>query len=735
MRDKIRMNESAVGSRLSTIAVLVVSWLSGLPSSPAVGEEPFRPPEVEAGVLDGALTVDGVLDEPAWRTAPAVDAFTQSDPVEGAPPSGRTSVRVLAGTKALAIGIECDDPEPDGIVSFSVARDASLRNEDHVRIVLGPFLDGRSGYLFAVNPSGARYDGLIEPGGENDDPNWDGIWEAATRRTPRGWVAELSIPIETLSFRPGLDVWHFNVERRIQRLLEVDRWASPERQFQVTQTSRAGLVTDLPDFTLGLGLSVRPAVSVGGGHPAPETPLDGEFQPSLDVTQRMGSNLLASFTANTDFAETEVDTRRTNLTRFPLFFPEKRTFFLEGADIFSFGLGLGEDVIPYFSRRIGLIKGNEVPIIAGGKVNGRIQNTNLGSLVVGTNDEPGVVEDETVMAVGRVKQNLWAESWLGAIATVGDPLGRSGSWTAGADFTYATSRFRGDKNFLIGLWALAMDRQGLGDDRSAYGLKIDYPNDLWDIALTYKRIGRDFDPSLGFVPRRGVQLFNLGIDNRTRLSSGPIQQLYHEFRPFLATDLSGKWESYRVFFAPVNWRFRSGERFELNANPTGERLVAPFEIAEGVVIPPGSYHWRRYRVEISTARKRKLYAQVTWWFGGFYDGKLDQIVWNGAWNPAPLVTVEFSGEQNVGRLPEGDFTQTLVGTRLRFNFSPDLMLSSYVQYDTLSESVGTNTRLRWTFSPLGDFFVVYNHNIQQLLDRWRLDSNQLLVKLQYTWRY
>jgi hypothetical protein len=240
---------------------------------------------------------------------------------------------------------------------------------------------------------------------------------------------------------------------------------------------------------------------------------------------------------------------------------------------------------------------------------------------------------------------------------------------------------------------------------------------------------------LGFVPRRAVQLYNLSIDNRTRIARGPLQQLTHEFRPFVATDLGGRWESYEVFIAPVNWRFRSGDRFEFNANPTGERLVEAFEIADGVIIPPGSYHWRRYRLEVGTARKRRLYSQVRWWFGGFYDGELDQIEWEGAWNPIPLFTVEFSGERNIGRLASGNFTQTLVGTRLRVNISPDLSIASYVQYDTDSDSVGVNTRLRWTFSPAGDLFVVYNQNVQSLPDRWQLESNQLLIKLQYALRY
>jgi hypothetical protein len=185
----------------------------------------------------------------------------------------------------------------------------------------------------------------------------------------------------------------------------------------------------------------------------------------------------------------------------------------------------------------------------------------------------------------------------------------------------------------------------------------------------------------------------------------------------------------------VNWRFRTGDRVEFNVNPTGERLVAPFEVADDVSIAPGSYHWRRYRLEAGTAQKRRLYTQVTWWFGGFYDGDLDQFLWTGAWNPMPLVTVEFTGERNIGRLPSGHFTQTLVGNRLRVNLSPDLSIASYVQYDTDSQSVGTNTRLRWTFRPVADLFVVYNHNVRSLLDRWRLDSNQLLVKLQYAFRY
>src|SRR5262249_45786482 len=204
--------------------------------------------------------------------------------------------RVLADSRSIVIGILCEEPDPTTIVSFSVRRDAVLNSEDHVRVVLGPFADGRSGYVFAVNPTGARYDGLINPGGESDNADWDGIWEAATARLPTGWSAEIRIPVLTIAFKPGLHEWHFNVQRRIQRRLETDRWASPNRQYQLTQTSRAGLLVGLPDFDLGLRLTVRPAVTTGGRIPAPDPHVERDVHPSLAVSEPPAANVPAPAT-------------------------------------------------------------------------------------------------------------------------------------------------------------------------------------------------------------------------------------------------------------------------------------------------------------------------------------------------------------------------------------------------------------------------------------------------------
>jgi hypothetical protein len=689
---------------------------------------------LRAGALTGSIKLDGVLDEPAWAAAPRIETLTMSEPTAGGTASATTTVRVLADDRALFIGIVCLDRARSGIVSFTKQRDAVLNSEDHVTIVLDTFMDGRSGYVFEVNPSGARYDALINPGSADANSNWDGIWDAATHRDEHGWSVEIWIPVQTLGFKPGLTQWHFNVERRIQRLQETDRWASARPDWSITQVSRAGVLSGLPEFSLGLGLTVRPAMVVGDGVPSAGAPSEGHAHPSLDAWQRLGPDVTASLSVNTDFAETEVDTRRTNLTRFPLFFPEKRTFFLEGSDIFQFGLDLGSDLVPFFSRTIGLQEGREVPINAAAKVSGRVGGTNFGGLIVQSRRVPGLVP-ATVTGAVRVKQNVLSESSVGFIGTAGDPAAGDGSWLVGSDFTYSTSHFRGgERNFRVGLSGQVMNRPGVTGDRTASAVKIDYPNDLWNLSWTTLRIGDAFQPSLGFVPRAGIYKHDLGIVYQPRPHNGWLRQIFGELETTMVTDLSGHWESYEVFTAPINWRLESGDRVEFNVVPEGERLTGSFDL-EGVRLPPGAYQWTRYRAEAGSAAKRKLSAQATWRFGGFYSGTLDQFLLVGTWHPSGLLSIDFSGERDLGRLAEGSFTATLVGINNHINISPHLQVSSFVQYDTNSASIGTNTRLRWTFRPPADLFVIYNHNVVDLEHAgWRLESNQFLVKVQYALR-
>jgi hypothetical protein len=350
-----------------------------------------------------------------------------------------------------------------------------------------------------------------------------------------------------------------------------------------------------------------------------------------------------------------------------------------------------------------------------------------------TREEASRVPAATLAAF-RLERNLLGESSVGLIATAGDPLGRAGSFLVGLDATYQTSRFQGGKNLWVGVWGLLTRRDGLVGDKAAWGLKVDYPNDLWDVALTYRRVGDGFDPSLGFVPRRAVNAYRLSATFAPRPHGTFIRQMFHQLVGELFTDLTGRWESYQVFTAPVNWQLESGDRVELNFVPAGERLVETFELEDGVVVPPGSYGWRRWRIEAETAAKRRLAGQVSLWFGGFYGGRLRELEVEAVYNPSPLVTLEVSAERNVGRLPQGDFTQTLLGLRARLNLSPDLQVTSFVQYDDASRSLGSNSRLRWTFRPQGDLFVIYNHNLARTDGRFRREENELLVKVQYAFR-
>jgi hypothetical protein len=742
-----RASGGAVHSRTLVVAfvsicISIVFDGTGAAQEPAATSAPR--PVLRATVpptLD--VRLDGYLSEAIWETAESIGKLGTVEPEEGGNPAGQTIVKVLASTTDLYIGIQCLDPEPAKIVTFSKARDAELDEEDHVLLVLDTFLDGRSGYVFAVNPSGTRFDGLITGAGNDVNSNWDTIWAAKTTRDANGWSTEIWIPIKSIGFKTGLTSWGLNVERRVQRLQETSRWSAVSQDYEIFQMSRSGLLTNLPNFNQGRGLTLRPALTAGLGRPAPDEPRDYTRDVSLDLTQKLGTNVLGSLTVNTDFAETEVDARQTNLSRFELFFPEKRAFFLEGADIFEFGMGLDDVLIPFFSRRIGLNDdGVEIPINVGGKLNGRVGQTNVGALVVNTRDAEGLDSGQATMGAARVKQNILAESSVGMIATVGDQLGRPGSWMTGADFTYQTSQFRGDKNLAFSVWGLVNDRDDLEGRKNAFGFGVDYPNDLWSGRLISTRIGDGFDPSIGFVPRQGIHVWDGEVAFDPRPGWSRVRQTFHGSSFSLVSDLDNRWETYEIEVKPFDWLFESGDRLEFNVSGEGDRPDEEFDVFDNeeniVLVPAGSYEWKRYEAKLTSAEKRRFTTTLKWESGGFYDGDLDTIEASVGIRQS-TIALELITERNMGTLPGGDFTQTLYSARAELKFSPDFQVSSFIQYDNESNSMGTNTRLRWTFSPLGDLFVVYNHNLHQSISelasrRWDLESNALIVKLQYSWR-
>jgi hypothetical protein len=740
-------------------------------TEPATSAADAERPTLRVGTLAPSFILDGRLGDAAWAGAPdSIARLTTVEPREGGTPVARTSVKVLASPDELVLGIRCDDPDPTRIAAPSKGRDAFLdefSDEDHVLLVFDTFQDGRSGYVFAVNASGARFDGLVVAQGEETNSAWDAIWEAKTTRDAQGWSAEIRIPAKSLGFKRGLDRWGFNVQRRVPRLQETSRWAGASRDFEVFQTQQAGILAGLPRLELGAGLSVRPAVVGRAIKPAKFLETDYEGDLSLDVTKTLGPNLLSSLTVNTDFAETEVDVRQVNVSRFPVFFPEKRSFFLSGSDLFEFGLGLDEEtLLPFFSRRIGLFGVSEedqaaIPIDAGVKVSGRVGELGLGGLVAGTRRVNGLSLPEedlvvdlprSTMGAFRVKRNLFEESSIGVLGTFGDQAGRDQSWSGGLDFVYRTSSFRGDQNFLVGAWGLLNDREDLSGEKSAYGVRIDYPNDPVDINLTSIRIGDGFNPSLAFVPRTGVHIWDLSTTILPRPWWPGVREVTQELNFTLYNELDNStWSSYAISARPLDLLFHSGDRVEFEIKPEGDRVPpdTAYSVADGVDLPTGSYEWTRFTVGARSAEKRRVRGYVLWESGDFYNGDLSTVEAGLAVRPFDFLTLEVTGERSTGTVsgmvevaPDVDslafarIEEELVGLRLEVNISPDLQISSLTQYDTQSRELGSNNRLRWTFSPQGELFVVFNYNaLRGLDDRWRFVSNQAPLKLQYTWRF
>jgi hypothetical protein len=621
-------------------------------------------------------------------------------------------------------------------VSTALTRDADFEADDFITVILDPFFDHRNGFYFQVNPAGARTDGQVSNNAETLSRDWDGIWSAAAQITSTGWQAELAIPFKTLRFKPGQDVWGFNVERQIKRRQETDRWAAPRRNIWIGNLAEAGRLEGLVGVRQGLGLDIRPYVSGG------EQDSDGRFTGGIDVLKNVTPNLNASLTVNTDFAETEADIRQVNLTRFPLFFPEKRTFFLEGAGVFDVaGLTNSVDLRPFFSRRIGLIESQNgvdnltVPIAVGAKVIGRQSDYNIGVLDVETRRLPSEGLDEQNLFAMRVSRNLFQQSWVGAIVTHGNPAGTGSNTVVGADARFATSKFRGNKNLTLETFALASDDRASEKRDGAFGFRLDYPNDVWDVSLNWKQIGDGFNAALGFVPRTGIRRTSLGVAYAPRPDRWGIRQFYFELRPDYITNLQNRVENWRIFTAPFNILTESGEHLEWNYIPEFEHLDAPFEIQPGVFVPPGSYQWTAFRAEANSATKRPWVVDAAIWWGGFYDGTRRQVSLGLTLKPTIHVALAATMDRNDVQLGVGSFTTLVNSIRVDYNFSPDVSWVNLVQYDSESRIAGVQSRFRWILQPGNDLFVVLNRGWYRTLEGTYLPNfDRGSLKLQYTFR-
>ena len=696
--------------------------------APAQGRDP---PSLDVARTETPPVIDGVLDDPAWTDAPVIDELWQVEPVEGAPPTRRTEVRIVYDDDFMYFGVRCFDDEPDRIIATQLKRDGIQEADDRVEIVIDPFFDRRNGYLFSTNPVGARLDALLEANRLVLE-NWDGIWYAGSTIDEQGWSAEIAIPFKTISFNPRTSRWSFNIERTVRRDNERIRWSSPQQNKRLTSVADAGVLEGIEGISQGLGLDVKPwgkLVYEDEDAGDDDVDLDG----GVDVFYKLTPSLTLSLTVNTDFAETEVDERQVNLTRFPLFFPEKRDFFLQDEGLFEFG-GIRRNPLPFFSRRIGLSPtGQPVDLIAGAKLTGRVGAINVGALVI-AQDDAGPIDSE-VLGTVRPKVNVFEESTVGLIATTGDTLSNQDNQVVGSDFNYRTSTLFGGKVLEGHAWFLHSSTSGAEGDDESWGFKLRYPNDRIDWSVDVSEIGDRFNAGLGFVPRRGIREYIGRWRYRWRPQGSSIRTIDTGIDGELITNLDNHTETSELSLNVVEIRNDIGDAVSFEIEFDREVLDEPFEIRPGNVIPVGAYDFNRYRGEVSTSDARPLSFLAAVEGGDFYDGDRLDTELEAQWRASPHLFLGFGWEQSDVDLPGGDFQVQIAQARVNVLPSPDLSWTNFIQWDSDSDSMGINSRLRWIIEPGSDLYFVVNQGFDTRGSRFDSTFTELTTKVVWTFRF
>lgn len=673
--------------------------------------------------------IDGVLDDAAWTHCTPISPMQQVVPVAGAEASERSEVLITYDENNFYIGLRCFDRDPAKIRATQMAFDANLDPDDRVEILLDTFHDRRNAFWFQIGAAGSNGDALISRNGANFNKRWDTIWYGRAKVTDEGWFAEVRIPFASISFDPSGETWGFNIRRHIRRKNEVVRWASPEPRLRFFAAANAGTITDLHGMKQGSGLDMTPFVS--GFRSDDEEDEHTGLDAGLDIYYRISSSTKLSLSFNTDFAETEVDARRVNLTRFPLFFPEKRKFFLEDSGVFEFGAT--NDVIPFFSRRIGIdADGEPVPLLANAKLTSSTDSHRYG-LLDSVTDDSGELDSRNLF-VGRFSKNVLDQSDVGVIFTHGDPTGDDGEYTVGTDLNLRTDSFQGDRNLRFNAYILKTEDASKSGDDLAYQAGLYYPNDQVELEATYTTIEDNFDPALGFVPRSGIHKYAGKAAYNPRLYSD-IRRLRFQASPRWITDTSGRTQTRLVSTIPFGIEWETGDSFRLRATPQEEVLDEDFEISDGIVITTGSYDFFRYGLSYDTSDRRPVSAEFDFTTGTFFDGTRNDYGLELQWRASRHAIFEVDYSFNDIDLEGGSFVVNTVRTKADFLFSPFLTWSNFVQWDDVSDGLGLNSRVRYIIEPGRDLFFVLNQGWNTYGESFVPLSTDLRFKLAYNVRF
>jgi hypothetical protein len=718
-------------------------------SVPAVAQD--EAPQVQAGrVDDGAITVDGRLDEAAWSQAGVIQDLTQQSPHPGEPTPYHTKVLLLRGKHTLYIGLICDDPDPSKIATHTLVRDGNQGSDDNVLFMLDTFGTKRFAYVFQVNASGAMADGLQSPtpainsntatinNSNGVDYNWDGIWQAKVVQNDHGWVAEIAIDTRSLQFTNGLTRWGFNVSRNVPRDLLTLDWSGTTLDSSVFQLQREGTLTGVQDMEQGKGLDFQPY-----GLMKYQTGSGTTSNAGFDLKYNFNPALAGLFTYHTDFAEAEADQQQVNTGRFPLFFPEKRQFFLQGSNLFTFGYNQGTNFIPFNSRNIGLVNGLEVPLDEGAKLIGQSDNGSLA--ILDTQMGGSSQSDATNLFVGRGTYNLDPQLQVGGIVTHGNPDGTDSNTFTGADATWKTSTFAGDKNLNLSGWVAHSAGDLPAGNPNGYGVDLEYPNDLWYLHQQFSQWGDALDPALGFLPRPGTRYSITEVNYQPRPAADSWFNWVHRFWFYgyyyeydgVGRQDGGK-QSDRWFFGP-EMQTQGGWYWEFDLYQDFDRPTQAFDLVPGVNVPAGPYTWNRRRVIFNSPQSEALWWEVIDSQGTDYAGTahhpLVQVNWN---TPSGRLVLQATQEWLFYYSPQGDGVtrlSTLTGT---YAFTPTFYIITQVQYNNSIPGVSSNTQLRWIVEDASNIYLVFNHGVvtetNGLGQPVVANGNEVILKVQWDFR-
>ncbi len=697
-------------------------------------------PSIQIIHTDKPPKIDGMVNEDVWEKAAKVSDLYQRLPDTGEPVSEKTIFYFLYDEHFLYIGAKCFD-DPKKITAKELARDANLAQDDRIQIILDTFHDRRNAYWFQVGPRGSIGDALVSENGASFNKQWDGLWQGKAKIYAEGWDCELALPFKTLNFRPGDTTWGLKIIRHIKRKMESAYWPKPNLNSYTFQVSDAGYLTGLKNITKGIGLDIRPYALGGIDY------LRGESNKYVydiggEVFYNITPGLKAVLTVNTDFAQTEADSRQINLTRFSLLFPEKRDFFLDGINYFNFGLSgdrrslTGKRNIAFFSRRIGLdLEGNPIPIIYGVKMTGQAGEWNLG--VQNIMDHPE--NDYRNFVVARVTRNIGKQSYVGFIGTEGNALGPESNYLTGADVRLATSTLKGNKNAAVTAFGLKSWTGGLKGNDFSFGVDLNYPNDFFFFRLGYQMIGENYRAGVGFVPRIGIRQSYGSIGLGPRPNKWGIQQIKFNTGIDNITDMNNDLLT-RLFTINVpNVEFKSGDQVQFRIMDRYEYLYEDFMIfpQDSIIIQAGDYNFWRYSAMLESAKRRNFYAAVEYIWGAFYDGDRRDIILEAGYKVFVPLFLSMEFEQNDVALVSGGFKTQVYRANIDIFFSPDISLTNFVQYDNVSRLVGWQSRFRWILKPGNEIIFVWNSALNEMPenDRFRIYESSSRLKLNYNFRF